>query len=77
MDAMSYFVDENIGAIAATWGAIMLVVTFQFICMFYMIREVKFRGVIKKQIKLLLSEYTMFHKVDKKSKKQKKRKENI
>jgi len=77
MDAMSYFVDNNIGAIAATWGAIMLVVTFQFICMFYMIREVKFRGVIKRQIKLLLSEYTMFHQIDKKSKKQKKKKANI
>jgi len=37
IDRMSYFVDENIGAIAATWGAIMLVVIFQFVCMFYMV----------------------------------------
>jgi len=87
MDEMSTFVDNYNGIIAGVWGCLMLLVIIEFICTHYMIREVMYRLVIKKQIKIIVrdlqdscesEDFTKSRKSrrKRKKKKQKKKKKN-
>jgi len=80
MDSMGGFIDNHVGIIAGVWGGFMLIVIIQLICTHYMIREVTYRDVIKREIKHMIDDHVIQHFYDgeyplkKKNKKKKKKK---
>jgi len=74
MEAMGNFVDDNNGLISATWGGLMLLTIFQFICIYLMIKEVKYRIEIKRKIKCLMNDYKEDQQFELKQREKKKKK---